>query len=64
MGETYWQAIVEADEPVSANRSVAERSLPFGSTEPRPARGHGHHRGHERPPFSFLRRARPSADLP
>jgi hypothetical protein len=38
MGKTYWQAIVEADEPVPANRSVAERSLLLGSTDPRPAR--------------------------
>ena len=38
MGKTYWQAIVEADEPVPANRSVAERSLLLGSTDPRSAR--------------------------
>ena len=38
MGKTYWQAIVEADEPVPAHRSVAERSLLLGSTDPRPAR--------------------------
>jgi hypothetical protein len=36
--KTYWQAIVGADEPVPANRSVAERSLLLGSTDPRPAR--------------------------
>jgi hypothetical protein len=38
MGKTYWQAIVKADEPVPAHRSVAERSLLLGSTDPRPAR--------------------------
>ena len=38
MGKTYWQAIVEAYEAVPANRSVAERSLLLGSTDPRPAR--------------------------
>jgi hypothetical protein len=34
MGKTYWQAIREADEPASANRSVAERALLLGSTDP------------------------------
>jgi hypothetical protein len=38
-GKTYWQAIREADEPAPANRSVAERPLLLGSTDPRPARG-------------------------
>ena len=37
-GKLDFQAIVEADEPVPAHRSVAERSLLLGSTDPRPAR--------------------------
>ena len=37
-GKRDFQAIVEADEPVPAHRSVAERSLLLGSTDLRPAR--------------------------
>src|SRR5262249_8764415 len=44
-GKLDFQAIVEADEPVPAIRSVAERSLLLGSTDPRPARSPGHHVG-------------------
>jgi hypothetical protein len=40
-----FQAIVEADELVPAHRSVAERSLLLGSSDPRPACNPGHHVG-------------------